>query len=80
MRYRDGCRETENIYAVDAQGVLLWQIQSTETAGIARISVPYVGVSAADGLIRAVDYYGARILADPQTGRIVGRERNGRDW
>lgn len=72
--------DIDNVYAVNSDCEMIWQIQSREKFQKNYFKVPYVGVSIQGELIKAIDFYGARFLVDPRNGSIVGRDQNGRDW
>lgn len=72
--------DIDNIYAVNQQCEIVWQIQSRDAFEMSYMKVPYSSVSARGDCLMAVEFYGKRYLVDPQNGTIIGRDRNGREW
>ena len=72
-----GAGDADNVYALDADGKLLWRIAPRPPG---EPNDPYVGVSVQDGRLVVIDFYGRRYELDPAAGRRLGRCRHGREW
>lgn len=76
-----GCKEIDNIYAVDMNANIIWRIQSMkERFPENRFFTPYVGVSYNDDQIVANDFNGGRYVISSIDGKIIGTMNTGRLW
>ena len=72
--------DIDNIFAVNQQCEIVWQIQSRYALDKSCLDEPYTCVSVRGDCLMAVSYFGKRYLVNPETGTIIGRDRNGREW
>ncbi|ATW25758.1 hypothetical protein [Candidatus Formimonas warabiya] len=65
----------DNVYAVDSQGEILWQIQNAQEIFPGKNRLPYENMMIREGKIVVSDFYGARFFVNPANGEIIGRDQ-----
>ena len=84
-----GADDPANIFCVDFEANILWQIENSgsffKRAGspkAAGSSVRYTGmyIRESDGLLQVNDFLGRRFLVDPEDGHIIEKNNEGREW
>lgn len=63
----------DNVFAVDSQGKIVWQIQPPAGDWGGKSRLPYENLGMQGDLVSISDFYGLRFFADPKTGEIVGK-------
>lgn len=85
----NGADDPANIFCVDFEANILWQIEKsgrffkkTGSPKAAGSSVCYTGmyIRESDGLLQVNDFLGRRFLVDPEDGHILEKNNEGREW
>ena len=85
----NGADDPANIFCVDFEANILWQIEQsgrffkkTGSPKAAGSSVCYTGmyIRESDGLLQVNDFLGRRFLVDPEDGHILEKNNEGREW
>ena len=89
LKIPNNAEETANIFCVDFEANILWQIEQsgeyfkrTGKTKAAGSSMKYTGIRIrkSDGLLQVNDFAGRRFIVDPSNGHIIEKISEGREW
>ncbi|WP_196594988.1 hypothetical protein [Pectinatus frisingensis] len=67
-------KTTNNVYAVNENGHIVWQVQDVNDVYLFKNDVPYVGIRIIeDNFIIATNYNGVTVTVNSTDGKIVGK-------
>lgn len=66
--------ETDNLYAVGADGKIRWRSQRLKERFPNEKLLAYEQMAVLENKIAATDFYGRRYSIDPENGKILGRD------